>query len=592
MNTNQAPAKEEALVLQRRQHRSKTEGVESKACFYRPVGDRSEGIEVNPKGLQRILARASIESLPMEYRTPGSGGWIPFIAPDQQEANERRANASRPGYVLAAAVAKSRRIQRWACVAAGVGAVSIVVSAFMNVGSNHDAPPAAVASQEVSERPASAPAVPRAAEFRTVSDVAMAQVARAPAAISAGSEAESSRATGHSPISPKVPSGSLQPTADAGHPPASVGSATASVSETEADPSDPFDSPLGDSTFEPEQEEEKLDEPEIEVPAARPAVAKEQTVRPKPDPSEVLEQKAAVRQAVTAWLRARQTILILCEDCQGRGVINKPVVGRNGLVTVKIDHAACAGIGAIFRPKALLDLQRSYLDDATSFPGLADTIPTECEVREVLRSKSTSPGQKRAWLKEALGRIVGKAEVTKIEFEDDDLILAKVTTNVAPRTTRWFRLGKRWYLASSEDLERALAERPPSGAPPTVDPQNRRISPKPADRPGRLVEPAAPDNWPGFQASLRPGRNTVTIRNPTSAPAIVGLRNDGRGLDLRIGAGGSRTVSVGDGTIQTFFYHTDDPSAVFQIDDIVLRGHTQFLSIARTSNGNLGVRRL
>jgi hypothetical protein len=177
----------------------------------------------------------------------------------------------------------------------------------------------------------------------------------------------------------------------------------------------------------------------------------------QPNPaSGTLEQRRSLRREVTRWLHARQTVLLPCEGCQGKGVVHRRRGGPGGLTSKEVRHHPCRGTGVVVRPRSLADLYRPYLPDAETFVGLGEARLTAEDLRAHMENEELSRQELRRKLIDELGWILGSARVTAMTFETaGERIAATVTTSVDPRETHWLLKDKRWYLVTRKDLEQA-----------------------------------------------------------------------------------------------------------------------------------------
>lgn len=561
---------------------------------YRSVGDSSEGVEVSARGLRRLQERGWVNGEKIEVRAAGARAWRAL------RFRERPAGESRtevPGIPRP----PQRRWLRSAVTSAFAAILAVLATTF--AWPDGDPPGGELKSNPQGQRSSTRPVGPETGD--TVAEATAASIVAAPAAVSRGDSASpvdpdlnrfQERGTGWAArpdqtSSPPLPE-PVEPEIQAEMEPDETGGSTGLAEELVPEVDDVFDSLV---FGEPEGESTNGEFPARENPGSPPLPAP--AVRREPAPSEIRQRKASLRSAATAWLRARQSVFLVCEGCGGAGFVHEPVAGRNGLVTKRTEHRSCGGTGAVFRPQVLRDLERAYLPGAQSFDGLEGPIPTEAEVREVLRDRGRSRASKVAWLKGRLGLISGKADVVDVRLDDDDGLMGAVTASVEPRSTQWLRAGERWYLAAPEDLDGLLASMSGSGEGNSVSalPAGRRQADDPlhpAPHGDARIAASRPDRWPSFSRPLGSGRNRLTIENPNDVGVVIGLRSGSRGLDLRVPARGQRTVSVGDGTLKVCLFYVNEEETGFRGDDITLRGHAVRLRLEGTTSGNYGYRRL
>lgn len=174
-----------------------------------------------------------------------------------------------------------------------------------------------------------------------------------------------------------------------------------------------------------------------------------------PDPREI---QAHVRTEATRWLRARQSVILACDGCEGAGAVTRPTIGTNGglqgLVFVEKRCGQCQGFGVVVRPAALRDLYRPYLPKAKSLPGVGEARLSEKEIRAII-TEDGEPKAKRQRLEKELGLIRGSAQVKKVVLEaaSGEILFAKVICTVDPVETTWVRVKGRWHLVGAEDEE-------------------------------------------------------------------------------------------------------------------------------------------
>jgi len=136
--------------------------------------------------------------------------------------------------------------------------------------------------------------------------------------------------------------------------------------------------------------------------------------------------------------------------------------------------------------------------------------------------------------------------------------------------------------ASRLDSERAA----PEGA--VKQAQDGPATSKPVRRRGRN---GMPPEWPPFRSRILTGPNELTISNPSNRAAVVGLRIDGKGVDVQVPARGRKTVKIQSNTYEVFIHFRDDPDAVYQGDSISLNGTIAILQL-RAGQGNYALRRI
>lgn len=113
-----------------------------------------------------------------------------------------------------------------------------------------------------------------------------------------------------------------------------------------------------------------------------------------------------------------------------------------------------------------------------------------------------------------------------------------------------------------------------------------------AAAPPPTVEEPPADEWPGFQESIRSGRNRLTLVNNGSCGVRVGLRTPGgRGRDVLVPANGNRTTELADGTYDLFLRYDNEPASVYQGDPVYVMNSVSTLTLG-ASYGNYRVKRL
>ncbi len=307
------------------------------------------------------------------------------------------------------------------------------------------------------------------------------------------------------------------------------------------------------------------------------------------------EVDSSVRKAVRVWLRARESIFVPCEGCDGKGVTTVIWTddGTRGLSSRTRLHDGCGGVGKVLRPAALQVVNGVYLGGAAERPGLVGPPLSEAEIRVQLRADHRPNGPSLARLEGRLGVLHEPADVTNVDIvmRSDFLSCVRVTTSAVPAVTDWVRLDTRWYLVGERDLGRLMADaagrdaaRPGflAAGPSSLREADARAARR-AERSRASggdtrphvepPKPAFPTKWQRFDAWVPTGLNSLKISNARDDVMIVGIRSGGskvRGLDMEFQPHAKRTVRLPVGQYTLLVHFPSEPDSVYTAGAVVI----------------------